>query len=86
MASKSDIDYKTTHFEYPELIQIHGEPSTSNLITLQREIRANAITVHTNLGGGHQGHLGLVCTPVTYATIPNTQLYVRLPAPGALAL
>ena len=86
MTSKSDIDYKNTHFEYPELSRIHGEPTTANLITLQREIRANAITVHTTLGGGHQGHLGLVCTAATYATIPNTQPYVRPNAPGQLAL
>lgn len=86
MASKSDIDYKNTHFEYPELTRIHGEPTTANLITLQREIRANAITVHTTLGGGHHGHLGLVCSAATYATIPNTQVYVRPIAPGALAL
>ena len=51
--TKSDIDCKTTHFEYPELTRIHGEPTTQNLITLQQEIRANAITAHTTLGGGH---------------------------------
>ena len=83
---KSDIDYKTTHFEYPELTRIHGEPTTQNLITLQREIRANAITVHTTLGGGHHGHLGLVCSDATYATIPNAQPYVRPVAPGALTI
>ena len=84
MASKSDIDYKNTHFEYPERTRIHGEPTTANLITLQREIRANAITVHSTLGGGNYGHLGLVCTPATYATIPNTAAYNRPTAPGQL--
>ena len=86
MTSKSDIGYKNTHFEYPELSRIHGEPTTANVITLQREIRANAITVHTNLGGEHYEHLGLVCTAATYVTIPNTQQYVWPAAPGALNL
>ena len=86
MSSKSDIDYKNTHFEYPELSRIHGEPTTANLITLQREIRANAITVHTTLGGGHHGHLGLVCPAATYSTIPNTEPYARPNAPGPLTI
>ena len=84
MSTKNDIDYKNTHFEYPELTRIHGEPTTQNLITLQREIRANALTVHTVLGGGHYGHLGLVCPAATYNTIPNTQPYQRPVAPGPL--
>ena len=84
MTTQSDVDYKTTHFEYPELMQIHGEPTTENLVTLQQEIRANALTVYTTLGGGHHRHLGLVCTPATYATIPNTQVYNRPAAPGPL--
>ena len=54
MTSKADIDYKNTHFKYTKLSRIHGEPNTQNLITLLREIRANAITVQytLRLGGG----------------------------------
>ena len=81
MSSKSDIDYKNTHFEFPEFTRIHGVPTTSNLITLQREVRANASTVHTTLGGGHHGHLGLACTPAVYSNVPNSQPYVRPVAP-----
>ena len=77
-----DVDYKTTHFEYPELTPIHGEPTTKDLITLKRQINSNAITVHTTLGGGHYGHLGMTTNPATYATIPNTQPYQRPNAPG----
>ena len=84
MTTRSNIDYKNTHFEYSELTRIHGKPTTGNLITLQQEIRANALTVHTTLGGGHCGHLGLVCTPATYAAIPNTQVYNQLAALGPL--
>ena len=86
MSSKSDIDYKNTHFEFPELTRIHGVPTTADLITLQREIRANASTVHTTLGGGHHGHLGLACTPAVYSNVPNSQPYIRPVAPPALAV
>ena len=84
MTSKSDIDYKNTHFEYPELTQIHGETTTQNLLTLQQEIRANALTVGTTLGCGHCGHLGLVCSDTTYTAIPNAQPYVCPNEPGEL--
>ena len=82
--TKVDIDYKNNYFEYPELARLPGEPETKDLITLQRQIRANALTVHTVLGGGHHGHLGLVCNAQTYARIPNTQPYARPAAPGPL--
>ena len=55
-----------------------------DLITFKREINANALTVHTTLGGGQHGHLGLVCTAAVYATIPNTQVYQYPPNPGLL--
>ena len=73
--SKSKIDYKNTHFEFIELTRIHGQPTTADLITLKREVRANASTVHTVLGGGHNAHLGMTCTPQVYATVPNSAPY-----------
>ena len=73
--SKSKIDCKKTHFECPELTQIHGQPTPTDLITLKREVRANASTVHTTLGGGYNRHLGMTCTPQVYATVPNSVSY-----------
>ena len=70
--TKVDIDYKNNYFEYPKLARIPGEPETKELITLQRQIQANALTVHKVLGDSHHGHLGLVYIAHTYATIPNT--------------
>ena len=60
---KTKINYKNKHFEFPKLTIIHGQPKTSELTTLQRQVRANASMVHTTLGGGHNGHLGLACSP-----------------------
>ena len=53
---------------------------------MKQEINANALTVHTTLGGGRHGHLGLVCTAAIYATIPNTQAYQRPQNPGPLKI
>ena len=47
-----DIDYKNNIFEIPELTKIHGEPSTATLLDLRNEIRCNAQSVTTTLGGG----------------------------------
>ena len=82
--NKNDPDYKNTHFEFPELTRIHGEPTTSDLITIQRQVRANASTVHSSLGGGHHGLLGLACSPQVYALVPNSAPFNRPAAPGPL--
>ena len=66
MNTSQDIDYKNNLFEHPELTRIVGEPTTATLITLQAEVRDNAQSVQSDLGGGANGHLGLVCTPTIY--------------------
>ena len=43
-----------------------GELTTAMVITLQAEIRNNAQSVQSDLGGGANGHLGLVCTAEAY--------------------
>ena len=82
-----DVDYKNNQFEYPELTRIIGEPSTATLIVLLKEVRSNASSVHTDLGGGEDGHLGLVCTPEVYQElVPTGDPYDRPENPGRLNL
>ena len=71
-------------FKYFEHTRIHGEPKTSNLLTLCSEVHANAQSVHTTLGEGQNGHLGLVCSAQVYALISGTAPYVRPANPGQL--
>lgn len=70
-------DFKSTHFAHRELTRIIGEPSLASLLTIRQEIKANAQTVHSSLGGGAHGHLGLVLTQQVYATIPGGEDYIR---------
>ena len=70
-------DYRSTFFPFKNLTRIVGEPTLVSLLTLRDQIKANAASVHTTLGGGIHGHLGLVVTPTVYVTIQNTVLYVR---------
>ena len=86
MAGNHDIDYKNNYFEYPELTRIHGEPKTASLIKIRNEMRTNAMTVPSELGGGTHGHLGLLCDAATYAAIPGTTPYIRPTTPGLLII
>eukprot|EP00957_Ditylum_brightwellii_P021826 1646678-Ditylum_brightwellii.AAC.1 len=78
------IDYRNTYFELPDLSKIHGEPTTGLLLVLKNEVKANAMTVPTTLGGGACGHIGLVLAPVQYLSIPDTAVYVGPLHPGPL--
>ena len=75
-------DYKNQFFQYPELTKIQDEPETQSLIVIRNEVKANAMTVHTILGGGAYGHLGLVLTPAQYAQVPNSAPYEKPEHPG----
>jgi len=56
---------------------------TTLLITVRNEVRANAQSVNCVLGGGANGHLGLILDPRQYATISQYP-YVRPMFPGPL--
>ena len=77
------IDYANAYFEFPHLSKISGEPDYKSLKALKKQLKANAIAVVSNLGGGGYGHLGLVLTPAEYQLVSQTA-YVRLPHPGPL--
>eukprot|EP00957_Ditylum_brightwellii_P100618 7669671-Ditylum_brightwellii.AAC.1 len=81
-----DIDYKNNCFKYLESSKIHGELTTSALLTLHNEVHSNAQSINTALGGGSNSHLGLICDASTYASIPGTTAYVCPTHPGPLAL
>ena len=78
-------NYRETLFEYPELTPIHGEPSYESLRVLYNQIKANARSVHTTLGGGQHGHLGLILTPQQYALLSPTA-YTKTPRPALLVI
>ena len=71
------IDYRSTFFDYPSLTKITGEPSLSTLMTLRNELKANAQSVESNLGGGAHGHLGLVVPASVYNYIAPATPYTK---------
>ena len=58
----SRIDYATTYFPYSSPTPIQGEPTYKAIKRLKNELRANASSVDSDLGGGDHGYLGLILT------------------------
>ena len=81
----SATNYIETHFEYKELDKIHGEPTYDTIKRLHNQVKANAASVPSSLGGGMFGHLGLVLSPRAYALISNAP-FVRPNHPGPLVI
>ena len=56
-------------FPYPTIAPIFGEPTYETITSVARQLKANAASNHSELGGGSLGHLALLITPAVYATI-----------------
>jgi hypothetical protein len=80
----SHINYRESFFQHPALKKITGDPTYTSLTKLERECKANARFVRSDLGGGQQGHLGLISSALAYARIAPGAPFQRpgLPAPA----
>ena len=74
------VNYRETHFLHAELTKIIGQPTYSSLHALFIQLKANAMSVHSNLGGGRHGHLGLLLVTQAYRLLSSIP-YVRPPYP-----
>ena len=82
MTSQShNVDYIKHNFIYPVLTKIHGVPDYEGLRIIKDEHKSNAGTVQSDLGGGSNGHLGLLLTDPEYGEVSATP-YVRPVHPG----
>ena len=84
MTSTSSVNYKDSYFEHPVLTMIRGGPTYETLHHLKNELKANASSVPTTLGGGNHGYLGMVLAPAEYHHILPNYPFTRLPNPGVL--
>ena len=81
----TNIDYRTTNFEFPVLTKISGQPNYPLLKIVKNELKANGASVSSNLGGGSNGHAGLILNPTEYTTVSVTP-YIRPVHPGVLQI
>ena len=75
--SVSQINYRETYFQYLTLTKIRGDPTYLSLSELEKECRANGMSVQTTLGGGAQGHLGLTCSAPAYERVAPGTPFIR---------
>ena len=85
MSGASSTNYKETHFEYTELTKIRGQPTYEAIEQMHKELKANAQSVFSRLGGGNFGHLGLVLSNAQYATVsPTSFVKPQTPTPPVI--
>jgi len=82
MSPSSLPSVNDTYFQHKALTRIHGIPVFETLQVLFTEIKANAASVPTTLGGGLYGHLGLAVSDKKYATLANSSPWVTPVNPG----
>ena len=80
------VDYAASYFKYKTPTPIQGTLTHKTLKRLKAELRANASSVETDLGGGDHGYLGLVLNAADYALL-NPEHPFEAPAfPGQLTI
>ena len=67
------VNYAASYFKFKTPTPIIGAPTHKTLKQLKQELRANASSVESDLGGGDHGYLGLVLDDPEYATISATE-------------
>ena len=82
----SRVDYASTYFPYKTPTPIQGEPTYKTLKRLKNELRANASSVDTDLGGGDHGFLGLVLTEAEYERVAPGHPFTAPDFPGTLTI
>lgn len=75
------IDDIRTSFPQPTITPIEGEPTYESIKLLHNQLKSNAASVPSTLGGGNHGHLGLVLQATLYTTVLGQQ-FVEPPNPG----
>ena len=70
--SVPSVEDITNAFPTP-ITKITGEPNYEGLKHLKDQLKANAASIPTTLGGSTHGYLGLILSPAAYATIAATQ-------------
>ena len=74
----TQIDYINTCFAHPVLTKITSKPTYSSLKILKDELKANAASVPSDLGGGKHGHLGLVLKDDEYKLVSVSMVHKYL--------
>jgi hypothetical protein len=75
------VDDIIAKFPTKTITPIHGEPDYASISDMVQTLYGNAASLSTTLGGRQHGHIGLIMTPILYATLSNTP-YTQPADPG----
>ena len=84
--SSNPPNYRDLYFEHKVLTRINGEPNFGSLHHLLMQLKANAVSVPTTLGGGSHGFIGIILSGPTYATLALFTPFALLAKPPLTAL
>ena len=81
------IDYVTTYFPHKTPTLVRGEPTYNDIKRIKTELRADASSVESDLGGGDHGYLFLTLSDTEYLLIPGiTAIAVPPTWPGTFTV
>jgi uncharacterized protein (DUF433 family) len=68
------VDDIVAKFPTKTIPTISGEPDYASINNMVQLMYGNAASLPTTLGGGQHGHVGLIMTPILYATLSDTDI------------
>ena len=71
--SKSKFEFL---FEFPVLTKALGALDYQTLKIIKNELQTNAACIDSDLGGGANGHLGMILTALEYALVATNTSYI----------
>ena len=84
MSATGNTNFRDLYFEHKSLTRIIGEPTLSRLHLMLLQLKANISSIPSTLGGGQHGYIGVILSPVTYATLNHMQPFEPPIHPGIL--
>ena len=82
----TSINVKELYFEFQELTPLNGEPTFDTLQKILTQLKSNASSVPTNLGGSGHGLIGAILSTASYATLAPLTPFQGPTHPGTLTV
>jgi hypothetical protein len=78
----STVEEIITSSPHPILPTFQGEPDYPAINSIRKLLGANALSIESHLGDGAVGHLGIIVSIATYATVSPAHPWVNPESPG----
>ena len=86
MMTSSFINVKKLHIELQELTSLHGKPTFDTLQKILTQLKENASSIPTNLGGVGHRCIGEILSPTSYHNLVPLAPFIGPTPPGTLTV